>query len=256
MKDLSVVIVCKNAAAVIGPTLQSLNGLTDDVVVYDNGSTDDTVSVVSSFSVNLHRGQWEGFGQTKKKANALTKYEWILSLDADEAINDELKHSLLQLNPENNGVVYDIAFRNFLGNKWLRYGEWGRDHHIRLFNKTKVNWNNAPVHEQLLLPENVIIKKLNGAVHHRTADNIHDFEKKMNKYAAFNAEKYFEQKKKAFPLKKWFSSAFSFIQNYFFRLGFLDGKAGFQCAVVSAKYTFNKYRLLEELWKKRTDNLL
>ena len=250
MQNLSVVVVCKNAGKVIGETLQSLQGVTDDVIVYDNGSTDNTLEVVAGYPVQLHKGTWEGFGQTKRKANSLAKYDWILSLDADEAINTVLKASLQQFSPEHEAIVYDIAFNNFFGNTWLKHGEWGNDHHIRLFNKTLVNWNDSPVHEELMMPQNISVKKLSGAVLHRTAESIGDFEIKMKNYAALNAEKYFAKGKKAAPAKKWLSSVFSFIQNYFFRLGFLDGKAGFKCAVISAKYTFNKYKILESLWKK------
>lgn len=249
MQNLSVVIVCKNAGKVIGKTLQSLQGISDDIIVYDNGSTDNTLDVVAGYPVQLHKGSWEGFGQTKRKANSLAKYDWILSLDADEAVSTTLKESLLQFNPENKTVVYDISFNNFFGDTWLKYGEWGKDHHIRLFNKTVVNWNDAPVHEELIMPQDVAVKKFNGAVLHRTAESVSDFEIKMNKYAALNAEKFFAKGKKVAPLKKWLSSVFSFIQNYFLRLGFLDGKAGFKCAVISAKYTFNKYKILESLWK-------
>ncbi|MBK8953811.1 MAG: glycosyltransferase family 2 protein [Chitinophagaceae bacterium] len=250
MQYLSVVIVCKNAGTVIGNTLQSLQGLTDDIIVYDNGSTDDTIVTAERYSVRLYKGEWEGFGKTKRKANALAAYSWILSLDADEAVNEQLKESILQLSLDNDKLVYDISFNNYFGNRWLKYGEWGKDHHIRLFNKTVVNWNDAPVHEELVMPDNISVLKLNGAVRHRTAEGIGDFKKKMTAYASLNAEKYFKQGKKAAWSKKWLSSVFSFIQNYFLRLGFLDGMAGFQCAVISSKYTFNKYKKLEELWSR------
>src|SRR5258706_1819375 len=94
MQLFSVVIICKDEADVIGNTLQSLQGITDDIVLYDNGSTDATIEIAKQFNVNLRRGNWEGFGKTKMKAIALAKYDWILNLDADEAIDEELKQTL------------------------------------------------------------------------------------------------------------------------------------------------------------------
>jgi len=247
MQKLSIVIICKNPEGVIGKTLQSFAGTTNDIVVYDNGSTDGTEEIVKKYGANLFNGTWEGFGKTKNKANSLAKYDWVLSLDADEAIDDELKESLQNLPYGNEKTVYEIRFKNFVGDKYLKYGEWGRDKHIRLFNRSDIRWNEAGVHEQLIIPDNIQVKKLKGYVLHRTAENFKEFENKMKKYAALNAEKYFKDGKQAWWGKQWLSAAFSFVQNYFFRLGFLDGKDGFTCARISASYTFLKYAKLREM---------
>jgi glycosyltransferase involved in cell wall biosynthesis len=250
MQKLSVVIVCKNGANVIGETIKSFSGLTDDILIYDNGSTDGTQEIVKQIGAKLIEGNWKGFGKTKNKANALTKYDWILSLDADEAIDEELKRNLLKENLVDEMDVYELRFKNFLGNKWLRFGEWGSDKHIRLFNRRQVQWNDAEVHESLILPKG--IKKLNiqGYVLHKTASSIDEYKNKMSRYAVLNAEKYFKQGKTAGMLKIYFSSIFSFIINYFLRLGFLDGATGYHCAKVNAQYTFLKYKKLNELWNK------
>ena len=154
---LSVVIVCKNGANVIGETIKSFSGLTDDILVYDNGSTDDTKDIVKQSNARLVEGSWEGFGKTKNKANALAKYDWIFSLDADEAIDEELKENLLKEALDDEKKVFEFKFKNFLGSKWLRFGEWGNDKHIRLFNRMEIKWNDAEVHESLLLPKDVKI---------------------------------------------------------------------------------------------------
>jgi glycosyltransferase involved in cell wall biosynthesis len=246
MQKLSVVIVCKNGAAVIEETVKSFSGLTDDVLVYDNGSTDGTQEIIKQTTAKLFEGSWEGFGKTKNKANVLAKYDWILSLDADEAIEEELKNNLLSLDLSDEMKVYEFKFKNFLGNKWLRFGEWGDDKHIRLFNKQKVKWNDTEVHESLILPTGTKIILLKGNVWHKTAADIHEYKQKMINYAALNAEKYFNQGKRSNSIKMFFSAAFSFIKNYFFKLGFLDGAVGFQCAKINAQYTFLKYKKLKE----------
>lgn len=252
MASFSIVLICCNEADIIARTLKSLDGLTDDIIVYDNGSTDGTQEIVKQFSVRLVEGSWEGFGKTKMKANQLAKYDWILSLDADEAVDEKLKQSLLAWQPEMNSIVYDIGFKNFLGNKHLQYGEWGGDHHIRFFNKTIVSWDEAPVHERLLMPANTVVKKLNGHVLHLTMKDIPDYAAKMVKYALLNAEKYQRQGKKA----NWFnirlSPGFTFFNYYFLKLGILDGYAGFICAKMTAYYTWLKYARLKELNERQS----
>ena len=247
MQKLSVVIVCRNGANVIEETIKSFTGLTDDILVYDNGSTDGTQEIIKRTEAKLFEGSWEGFGKTKNKAKALAKYDWILSLDADEAIDEELKKYLLDIDLSDEMKVYEIRFKNFLGNKWLRYGEWGDDKHIRLFNRKQIHWNDAEVHESLVFPNGTRTNLLNGYVIHKTASSIEDYKQKMVKYAALNAEKYFKERKKAGSLKMTFSAIFSFIKNYFFKLGFLDGSAGFHCAKINAYYTFLKYKQLKKL---------
>lgn len=251
MQLLSVVIVCKNEAGIIGQTLQSLRGLSDDIIVYDSGSTDETVAIARRFPVKVQEGVWGGFGITKNTAVALARYDWILSLDADEAIDDELKNTLLTSSFTNDRTVYEIKFKNFLGNKWLRYGEWGGDKHIRVFNRKQVNWDDAAVHEKLLLPAGIKTVRLKGSILHHTATDLKKYESKLAKYAELNAKKYYEQGKKAGLFKKYAAAFFSFVQNYIFRAGFLDGKAGYQCAVLMAGYTFKKYKKLESIVQEK-----
>jgi len=250
MQKLSVVIVCRNGANVISETIKSFPGLTDDIVIYDNGSTDGTQEIVRKTGAILIEGSWEGFGKTKNRANGFAKYDWILSLDADEAIDEELKRNLLQLDLNDEKKVYEIKFKNFLGDKWLRFGEWGDDKHIRLFNRNKMKWNDAEVHESLLLQPGTNIISVNGYVLHRTAASVDEYKNKMNRYAELNAEKYYKQGKQSGPLKIVSATTFSFIKNYFFKLGFLDGATGYQCAKINAGYTFLKYKKLKKFQRQ------
>jgi glycosyltransferase involved in cell wall biosynthesis len=247
MQKLSVVIVCKNGAKVISETIKSFAGLTDDILIYDNGSIDGTQEIVKQSGAKLVEGSWEGFGKTKNKANDLAKHVWILSLDADEGIDEELKKNLLRLDLTDELKVYEFRFKNFLGNTWLRFGEWGNDKHIRLFNRQKIKWDDAEVHESLMLPNGTEKITIKGNVLHKTAATIKEYEQKMKNYAALNAKKYYKQGKTAGELQIFFSAVFSFIKNYFFKLGFLDGATGFHCARINAGYTFLKYKKLKEL---------
>jgi len=251
MLPFSVVIVCKNEADVIAATLQSLAGLTTDILVYDSGSTDGTQGIIKQFDARLNEGTWEGFGKTKNKAVALAKNDWILSLDADEAIDDELKRSLIGLSLTDEKTVVDILFKNFLGNKELKHGEWGGDHHVRVFNRKQVHWNEAPVHESLVFPEGVITRKIKGYILHRTMKDMDDYSRKMIQYAMLNAEKYYRQGKKASWSRIRLSPGFTFLNYYILKGGFLDGHTGYVCAKMTAYYTFLKYARLKELWNEK-----
>ncbi len=248
MKQFSIVIVCKNEAEVIGPTLQSMQGLTDDIVVYDNGSTDATVQIARQYSnVHIQQGVWEGFGKTKQKATQLAVHDWILSLDADEALDEHLQAELSNMLFGDIQTVYRIKFKTFLGDKELKWGEWGGDNHIRLFNRRYVSWNEAAVHETLQIPAAANEVKLQGYILHRTMKDMAEYSIKMTQYALLNAEKYFQQGKKSTLLKRYASGTFAFIKYYILLFGFLDGWEGLVCARMTAYYTSLKYTRLYEL---------
>jgi len=245
--NISVVIITRNEAHIIGNTLQSLQPVFTDIVVVDSGSTDDTVSICRQYNATVIETDWSGYGINKNKGIAVAANDWILSLDADEAIDDELKQSLTALDLQHDDEVFDIRFKNFFCNKWIRFGEWGFDSHIRLFNRKKVQWNNAAVHENLVFPAAVKISKLKGNILHYTVQNRKEYDAKTDYYARMNAKKYAAAGKKAGFLKQYFSPVFAFVQHYIFRLGFLDGVEGFIIARTTARYTFLKYRYLKEM---------
>lgn len=252
MQAVSIVIICKNEGSIIGTTLQNLQGVSDDIIVYDNGSTDDTVAVAKRFNVQVHQGSWEGFGKTKSKANSLARHDWILSLDADERVDERMKKSLLNFKPTSDRTVYDLRFKNFLGDKLLKYGEWGSDSHVRLFNRKIVYWNNEPVHETLMMPPDVKVDKLDGYILHQTMKDLEEYSHKIVHYAMLSADKYFMLGKKASWFKIRLSPAFNFINYYILKLGFLDGHAGYVCARMTSYYTFLKYTRLRELYESNS----
>lgn len=245
--DISVVIITKNEAHIIANTLQSLQVVTNDIVIVDSGSTDDTLAICKKMNATVIETDWSGYGINKNKGIEAAKHDWILSLDADEAIDAELQQSLLQLTCSNEDEVFNIRFKNFFCNKWIRFGEWGFDWHIRLFNRKSVHWNNAAVHENLVFPDDVTITKLKGNILHYTVQNRQEYDAKTDHYARMNAKKYLAAGKKPNAIKQYLSPVFAFIQHYIFRLGFLDGAEGFIIAKTTARYTFLKYRYLKEM---------
>ncbi len=242
---VSVVMICRNEAAVIGDTVLAAQKAASDIVAFDSGSTDGTQQILQQLGVRVINGEWEGFGPTKNKAIQAAKHDWILQVDADERIDDTLA-AWIQNTPEPAAhTLFTMRFRNYLGHTPLLYGEWGNDRHIRLFNRQAVQWNNAEVHEELVLPATHQLVEPPGFIHHVTADNRADLRKKMAYYAKLGAQKYLQQGKKFSRLRMVFSPVVSFVVNYLFKLGFLDGSAGWVVACESARYTWLKYKFMK-----------
>ena len=163
--------------------------------------------------------EWLGFGLTKNIGNFAAKYDWILSLDADEAIDEQLKKSLHYVHlPVKGSNVYSLSFKTFIGNTQLKYGEYLRDHHIRLFNKKQVQWDTALVHEKLIMPSRVSIKKLDGHVLHYTMKSFESYSRKLFNYASLNSQKLFIAGKKPSWLKIYLSPMAAFLINFIFNM--------------------------------------
>lgn len=251
MQPLSIIIICKNEEEVIGTTLQALQGLTDDIIVYDNGSTDRTLEIARQYPVAVHEGTWEGYGRTKQKTTSLAKYDWILSLDADEIMDNGLKQAILALNLKDPYAIYAVKRKNHLNGTYLAHGEWGSDWQNRLFNRQHVNWDDGEVHETLVKHERSAIHKLNGALEHQTMRSIADYAQKTVNYASLSAEKYFRKGKRSGWVKIRVAPAFTFFKYYIVKLGFLDGYYGYICAKMASHYTFLKYSMLKELEQQK-----
>jgi glycosyltransferase involved in cell wall biosynthesis len=249
--QLSIVIICKNEKGNIERVLQSVVGVTSDIVIYDSGSTDGTLVLLQSYPVRLHQGEWMGFGKTKQHATSLALHDWVLSIDADEALDEDLQQTLKRLTFDNDNTVYQIRRKNFLGDKHLRWGEWGSDKLARLFNRQKVTWDNAIVHEQLQVPATAKLTLLDGHILHRTMKDTVEYSNKMVSYALLNAEKYYQHGKRATWIKRFVAPSFSFIKHYVFQLGFLDGWEGLLSARMTSFYTSLKYARLHELWRRQ-----
>ena len=251
--DISVVIICKNGSAHIEDTLASVQGISNEILLYDSGSNDNSIQKAKEYGATIAYGSWEGYGRNRYKASQLAKYDWILMIDTDEVIDEELKAAILNIDLSEEHIVYNIRYKNFYGTKEIRFGEWGNDSHIRMANRKMVHIDQEIVHEKLFLQPGLSIRTLNGLIHHYTVNNSIDYARKMIEYASLSAEKYKSQGRHASVVKIYFSPLFAFLQNYFFKLGFLDGWKGFVCATMTAWYTFMKYTKLKELEKQVID---
>lgn len=247
MVPVSIVIITKNEADIIGRCIEKARQITDDIVVIDSGSTDETANIAANNGCRVFEKVWDGYGANKNKGIALAKYDWILSIDADEIPDDKLIRSLGQIKLTDPAIVYDIKFRSWFGAKLIRYGSWGRDHHIRLFNRQVVKWSETVVHETLLFPQHIRVKKLAGGLHHFSVKNIEEYDRKGIYYAKLSAKKYFIDGKRAGLIKFYLSPLFGFFKNYVVHMGFLDGREGWEIARTTLKNTRRKYQFLSQM---------
>ena len=245
--SISVVIICFEAAATIRQTLVSAYALSDDIIVVDSGSTDDTVCIAESAGAKVLRTQWKGFGANKNLGNGHAQNDWILSLDADEVLDAELIAVIRALDLSNPKTVYKLRRLNYLNGKPVYHGEWGNDWTSRIFNRKAVQWNAAPVHERLQLPPDAHVKKVPGILHHYTASSIGAYNNKLDAYADLVAQKYFAKGEKGMTYKVYLSPLFSFLRSYVLYAGWMDRKEGWQIAIAHARYSFRKYRRLAQL---------
>jgi glycosyltransferase involved in cell wall biosynthesis len=250
MQRISAVIITFNEEKRIGSCLASLQGVADEILVMDSYSTDQTESICRQYEVKFLRQPWQGYGYQKNKAAEQATNDYILSIDADECLSDTIRDSILQEKKSGLSGVYTFSRLNNFYGKDLHHGNCYPDYARRLYNRTQVKWSERPVHETLEIPDGMPVKKLKGDLLHKTKESIEAHISYINKYSTLSAKTYLESGKKSSVLKLLLNPGFSFLKGYFFRLGFLDGYAGFLFAVISSHEVFLKYGKLLLLQKK------
>jgi len=246
IKHISCVIIVKNAKSTIKKTLDSLL-VFEDVVIYDNGSTDNTIEIIKMYTnVNLIQGEFLGFGQTKNKALGFAKNNWILSLDADEILSDEFISNLYNMSLDEN-TIYSILRSNYYKDTQVKHC-WGNDIIVRVFNRNKTLFTDDMVHEKII-SDNYKIVEIHGVVRHYPYNTISDFITKLDHYSTMFANDNVG-KKKSSPTKAISNGIFSFLKTYILKRGFLDGYAGLVVAFSHMATNFYKYIKLYELNKE------
>ncbi|MBA3051570.1 glycosyltransferase family 2 protein [bacterium] len=240
---VSVIVIALNEEARIAGCLESIRWA-DEIIVVDTGSSDGTVDICKKYTDKISQSEWLGFGPLKDFAVSKTSNEWVLNIDADERVSDELRDEILALSSNPAIAAYNIPFHNFFMNRRLRFGGLGGEKHIRLFNKNTAGFGAEAVHESVAVRGRT--GKLKGHIEHRSYRDLSAYFQKFNLYTSMIAREKF-QKGKKFPVSAFFRIPYEFGVRYFFKLGFLDGVAGFIYASISAFYAGVKYFKLYEL---------
>ncbi len=248
MAKISVAMIVKDGARTLKRSLESLKDF-DDVVVYDNGSKDESIKIASSFpNVRLFEGEFLGFGATKNRAVGFTKHDWVLILDADEVVDAKLSNALKDATLSKK-TIYQIRFQAFYKELKINYCGWNNQKIRRLFNKTVTRFNDNYVHETIK-NEGLSVKLFeHGHIEHYSYHSLSDFILKADRYSSLYAKNNVG-KKKSSPTKAFFNATYSFIKTYFFKRGFLDGWVGLVISYSHMITNFFKYMKLYEANKE------
>lgn len=237
-------MICKNEAANLRRSLPALKWC-DDVVVVDSFSDDDTVKVAGESGARVVQRKFDGYGTQKRFAVGLARHDWVLNIDADEVLSDELIQELTSLPETVELNAYSIPRRHVFMGHIFRYGHESALHLIRLFNKTMCNFDEAPVHEKVVTKGKT--GRLRSVMLHYSYRDLNHFFEKLNSYSHSGAVK-LRDKGRSRPLflcLAW--TPFYFIKHYFIYLNILNGKAGLIWSVLNAWYHTAKYLKLYEL---------
>lgn len=250
MPKISVVIITFNEEKNIARCIQSVKQIADEIVVLDSFSKDKTKEICLSLGVNFFEHAFDGHIQQKNRAISYATNKHVLSLDADEALDETLVKSILSVKDNfNYDGYYMNRLTNYCGN-WVRHCNWYPDKKLRLWDSSKGHWTGTNPHDRYELFEgDNKTGHLKGDILHYSINSIADHYKQVEYFTTIASKAYFEKGKKAPIYKLLVNPIAKFIDHYLLHLGFLDGKTGFLVSRISAYATYLKYKKLRALYK-------
>jgi glycosyltransferase involved in cell wall biosynthesis len=238
MKISATIITC-NEERNLPRALESLR-CCDEILVVDSGSTDRTVELAGRYGARVLEANWRGYAGQKNYASDQAAHDWILALDADEALSEDLEGEIWQL--KKNGPECDSytmpRLAQYLG-KWILYSGWYPDRKIRLFDRRKANWVGDYVHESVRSTGTV--GELRGNLLHYTCGSLTEHIKNVDHYTTLAAEEIAARKREVGLRHLLLAPPWKFFKTYFLQQGFRDGLEGLAIAYMAALYTFLKY---------------
>ncbi|MGM0611893.1 MAG: glycosyltransferase family 2 protein [Bacteroidota bacterium] len=256
MMKISAAIITYNEERNIQRCLESVQAVADEIVVVDSFSEDRTKQICQNFDVTFIENPFDGHIQQKNFALEQTKHDMILSLDADEALSDELKNSILEIKnqPENDTQAFSVnRLTNYCG-KWIYHSGWYPDRKVRLWNRKSGKWGGVNPHDRVILSENTAILHLKGDLLHYSYYTIEEHVLQINKFTSISANSMTDKQKPVVLFKMLFSPFVRFLRDYFFKGGFRDGFYGFIICKNSAYSRFLRYGKLYQLLLKNENN--
>ena len=245
MAKLSTIIITKNEELRIEKCLQHLSWV-DEIVIVDSYSTDRTLSICKTYTDRVYQRNFDSFENQKNYALGLSRYDWILSVDADEIVGDQLRDEILSaINNPGINEGFMVRRENCLFNCPVRY-VWGEDAFLRLFLKNRSKFVGS-VHEKVLL--DAPIGRLRSPLFHYNSETMEEFIQKNNLYTSFEAKKKYESGERFSPLKALFAPFRIFVFRYFMLKGYRDGSLGLVLSSLLAVFDFLIHLKLWQLHK-------
>ncbi len=236
---IAATVITLNEERNIARAIESLR-CCDQIVVLDSGSTDRTVELATRLGAIVVEDNWPGYAKQKNRAAEYAEHDWILSLDADEALSEALEGeiwSVKKRGPAHDGYTMP-RLAQYMG-RWILHGGWYPDRKVRLYNRTKATWVGEFVHETVKVQGSV--GHLDANLLHFTCESLSEHLRTLDRYTTLAAEELVFRKTKIGLTNLIFDPAWTFWRSYFLQRGFLDGMEGLTIAHMAAIYTFLKY---------------
>ncbi|MFI5253658.1 MAG: glycosyltransferase family 2 protein [Bacteroidota bacterium] len=247
---LSVILITHNEERNITECLQSV-AWADDIVVVDAKSEDRTIEYAKKYTTKIFITDWLGYAAAKNFALSKATNCWVLWIDADERIPEDLASEIQTIISAQsvNHAGYEVGRRAYFLGRWIKHCGWYPGYVVRLFMKDCSQFNDALVHEKLDVKGS--IGRLRGDIIHYTDDNLFHYFSKFNHYTSLAAEDLHKNGRRYSLADLLIHPPFLFFKMYILRIGFLDGIQGFILSVLSSAYVFTKYAKLWELQRKK-----
>lgn len=245
--QISAVIITFNEERNIGRCIDSLRTIADEILVVDSFSNDRTKEICLEKGVRFLENAFEGHIEQKNWAKDHASFDHILSLDADEALDEQLQSEILSIKNNWSFSAYKMnRLTNYCGH-WVRYSGWYPDTKVRLFDRREGKWGGTNPHDKFIPNKEVEVKWIPGDILHYSFYSREEHLKQIEKFSTIAANALHKKGKRASLFRRFVNPIARFIKAYLLRLGFLDGKAGFDIARYSAYANFLKYRKLHKL---------
>ena len=244
---ISFCLITLNEETNLPRCLKSIEGLADEIVIVDSGSTDSTPKIAAEAGARFVHQDWLGYRDQKNKVLSEARNEWVFSIDADEALTDELRkeiQAIIDNPPEDSISGYSMPRCVLYQGRWIRHGDWYPDRLDRLVRKSRSKFTGGQVHERLEVEGTIL--PLRGELEHHSFKDEEDHWNRCVKYAHLWAEMKHDAGKRAGALSPYTHAMFRWIRNYIIKRGFMDGAQGWKIAKFCTKEVFLKYKLLGE----------
>lgn len=246
---LSAAIITYNEERNIERCLLSLQGVADEILVVDSFSTDGTEAICKRFGARFIQHAFEGHIQQKNYAISQTTGDWVLSLDADEALDDNLMKSIISMKSSASFNGYNMNRLTSYCGHWVRHCGWYPDNKIRLIRKGHAQWTGINPHDRLDMLNGETTGFLKGDILHFSYYSVDDHLKQIEYFGDISANELFASGKRISKMMMMTKVLAQFIKSYIIKSGFLDGKTGWTISRLSAYATFRKYSKLIALHK-------
>lgn len=247
MVKLSVTIITFNEENNIARCISSVKGIADEILVVDSFSTDRTKQICSEHNVRFIENKFEGHIEQKNFALTQAQNDYILSLDADEALDEELRKNILAVksNWQADGYMFN-RLTNYCG-QWVRHCGWYPDKKLRLLKRQTGNWGGSNPHDIIEMKDQSRVDYISGDLLHYSYPTISSHIEQTNKFTTIAAREAYARGVTSSFLKPTTRGILKFLRDYFFKLGILDGRYGLIICSINALSAFLKYSKIKEL---------